>query len=69
MIAKVVILIFLVPGAVWLICRSLKDLYKYPLCPKCKKSFYCERNEAGRAICSIHGDVTDCDLIKNLEED
>lgn len=69
MAAKVVILMFLVLAVIFLIYSFVKDLYKYPLCPKCKDNLYCERNEAGRAICKIHGDVTDCDLISNLEED
>jgi len=68
MIAKIVFLIFLVSGLIFLAYDSLRDIYKYPLCPKCEDSLYCERNEAGRAICKIHGDITDCDLIEVTEE-
>jgi hypothetical protein len=67
-IVKIAVVIFIISEGILLAYICVKDNYKYPLCPKCGNSLYCKRNEAGRAICQIHGDVTDCDLIEETEE-
>lgn len=58
--------IFLGLLAFFAVCIFLRDGYKHPFCPKCGDSVCCERNEQGRAICRVHGDITDIPIIEKF---
>jgi hypothetical protein len=51
---------------VWGIVRNERN---HAYCPLCDDNISCKKNQEGRKICTLHGDVTDFDAIGPQNED